>query len=97
MNKSFLSGFEKQASFFGRKKTEVEKEYSLSKEHVAQLMPHFHKSEKARKALKAGKLSDGDFGDQSQDFINAVTKLEMETKIPNDQIYKHMYKHHSKF
>lgn len=90
---AFSGGFTKTALFgFGKKKPEPK----LTDAHVKKILPHFKKSEASRKKLNAGKISEHEHYDNSQDFINAVANAEAESGVSNDKIYKHMYDNHSK-
>lgn len=76
---------------FGEKKPEQK----LTSEHTRHLLPHFKKAEIARKKMIAGKISEGDYFNASEPFLNGVAEVEHKSGISNEKIYKHMYDNYS--
>jgi len=88
VKKAFWEGFEKRAWFWS-KKNKNQTPQELPQEHVKAIMPHFQKSEKARKLLLAGKITDDEFMVRSRPYLDAVASTERVTGIDNYHIYNH--------
>ena len=94
-----LEAFAKTAGFFdifGSKKEEKPVKKPKMNENLAKtIMPQFMAHEKQRvQDIKSGKSVSEMGSEADQNFINAVSALEMHTGIDNTDIYNYMYKHH---
>jgi len=89
---SLSHGLIKTAFFgFGKKKPEPK----ITDEHVKKILPAFKKAEEARKKSLAGQITQAEYGDLAEPFINSVAEVEHTSGIHNEKLYAHMYEHHA--